>query len=64
MRTRRLYLAHGYDACGGPVFLPGILLFPMLRQPRPGGQAGRSALEPVPARHPAITPVIHQETRL
>jgi hypothetical protein len=62
LRTRRLFLAHGYDACGGLVVLPGTLLFPMLRQPHPGTQASPGALEPAP-RHPAITPVIRQETR-
>ena len=38
MRSRRLYLAHGYEALGGPIFLPGAAMFPMLRQPCPGGQ--------------------------
>ena len=36
MRTRRLYLAHGYAACGGPLFLPGAVVHvPMWRQPQP-----------------------------
>jgi len=35
MRTRRLYLAHGYAACGGPLFLPGAVMHPMWRQPQP-----------------------------
>ncbi len=39
MRSGRLYLAHGYQALGGPVFMPGgTALFPMLRPPCPGGQ--------------------------
>jgi GNAT superfamily N-acetyltransferase len=39
MRSGRLYLAHGYQALGGPIFLPGgAALFPMLREPCPGGQ--------------------------
>jgi GNAT superfamily N-acetyltransferase len=33
LRTRRLYRAHGYAACGGPLFLPGAVMHPMWRQP-------------------------------
>jgi len=34
IRSRRLYTAHGYDACGDPIVLPGGVMFPMVRQPR------------------------------
>ena len=43
LRTRRLYLAHGYEACGGPIFLPDAVMFPMLRQPVPSGRRGETA---------------------
>ncbi len=33
LRTRRLYRAHGYAACGGPLVLPGAVMHPMWRQP-------------------------------
>jgi GNAT superfamily N-acetyltransferase len=40
MRSRRLYLAHGYQALGGPIFLPGAALFPMWRPPASPAAAG------------------------
>jgi GNAT superfamily N-acetyltransferase len=52
LRTRRLYLAHGYADCGGPLFLPEAAMYPMVRPPqavqppgpaasgRPPGNAG------------------------
>ncbi len=40
LRSRRLYLAHGYAARSGPIFLPGALMHPMVRQPGAGEQAG------------------------
>jgi GNAT superfamily N-acetyltransferase len=57
LRTRRLYRAHGYADCGEPLFLPGALMYPMLRQPQagqapapaaPGRLAGSAGLAPVP----------------
>ena len=41
LRTRRLYLAHGYTACGGPLVLPGALMYPMVRQPSGQTTPGR-----------------------
>ncbi len=36
-RTRRIYLAHGYTDRGSPIeFAPGVRMYPMWRQPRPG----------------------------
>ena len=35
LRTSRLYRAHGYAACGGPLVLPGAVMHPMWRQPVP-----------------------------
>ena len=32
LRTRRLYRANGYAACGGPLVLPGAVMHPMWRQ--------------------------------
>jgi hypothetical protein len=55
LRTRRLYLAHGYADCGSPMVLPGAVMYPMVRQPRaglpsgqaiPGGLAGSAGLGP------------------
>jgi len=40
LRTRRLYLAHGYADIGGPLFLPEAVMYPMLRPPRPGQPPG------------------------
>jgi GNAT superfamily N-acetyltransferase len=40
LRTRRLYLAHGYTAWGGPLGLPGAQMYPMVRQPRAGESSG------------------------
>jgi GNAT superfamily N-acetyltransferase len=37
LRTRRLYRAHGYAACGGSLVLPGAELHPMWRQPATPG---------------------------
>ncbi len=35
LRTRRLYLAHGYTDCPrGPIFLPSAVMYPMWREPR------------------------------
>jgi GNAT superfamily N-acetyltransferase len=57
LRTRRLYRAHGYTDCGGPVALPGAVMYPMARQPRagqpsgqatPGGLAASTGPGPVP----------------
>ncbi len=43
LRTRVLYLAHGYTDHGDPIQLPGgPQMYPMLRPPRPGGHAGRA----------------------
>jgi GNAT superfamily N-acetyltransferase len=39
LRSRRLYRAEGYDDHGGTLLLPGAVLYPMVRQPRTGGQA-------------------------
>ena len=35
LRTRRLYLAHGYADSGAPLVLPEAVMYPMLRPPRP-----------------------------
>jgi GNAT superfamily N-acetyltransferase len=43
LRTRRLYLAHGYTDCGAPLFLPEAVMYPMLRPPRPGQPPGSAA---------------------
>jgi GNAT superfamily N-acetyltransferase len=43
LRTRRLYLAHGYADTGGPLFLPEAVMYPMLRPPRPGQPPGPAA---------------------
>jgi GNAT superfamily N-acetyltransferase len=43
MRSRRLYRAEGYEDHGGLLFLPGAAMYPMLRPPRPGSQAGQAA---------------------
>ena len=40
LRTRRLYLAHGYADTGGPLFLPEAVMYLMLRPPRPGQPPG------------------------
>jgi GNAT superfamily N-acetyltransferase len=42
MRSRRLYRAEGYDDHGGLIILPNAAMYPMLRQPRPGDQAGQA----------------------
>src|ERR1017187_9550963 len=34
LRTRRLYRARGYTACGDPLAFPGAEMYPMVRQPR------------------------------
>ena len=39
-RTRRLYLAHGYADSGGPLLLPGAVMYPMVRPPRAGQPSG------------------------
>ena len=47
LRTRRLYLAHGYADCGGPLAFPGAVMYPMVRPPRtdqPSGQATSGGL--------------------
>ncbi len=57
LRTRRLYRAHGYAGWGGPLALPGAVMYPMARQPRagqpsgqalPGGLAGSTGPGPAP----------------
>ena len=40
LRTRRLYLAHGYADTGGPLFLPEAVMYPMLRPPQAGQPPG------------------------
>jgi GNAT superfamily N-acetyltransferase len=42
LRTRRLYLAHGYQPCA-MIFLPGAVLYQMVRQPRSAGQTGQNS---------------------
>jgi GNAT superfamily N-acetyltransferase len=49
LRTRRLYLAHGYADSGGPLFLPEAVMYPMLRPP----QAGRPPGPATSGRHTA-----------
>ena len=49
LRTRRFYLAHGYADCGGPLFLPEAVMYPMVRPPqagqppRPAASSGHTA---------------------
>jgi GNAT superfamily N-acetyltransferase len=40
LRSRRLYLAHGYADSGGPLFLPEAAMYPMLRPPQAGQPPG------------------------
>jgi GNAT superfamily N-acetyltransferase len=40
LRTRRLYLAHGYADSGGSLFLPEAVMYPMLRPPQVGQPPG------------------------
>jgi GNAT superfamily N-acetyltransferase len=42
LRTRRLYRAHGYADCGAPLAFPGAIMYPMIRQPRPGQPSGHA----------------------
>jgi GNAT superfamily N-acetyltransferase len=42
LRTRRLYRAHGYADCGAPLTFPGAVMYPMVRQPRPGQPSGQA----------------------
>jgi GNAT superfamily N-acetyltransferase len=44
IRSRRLYHAEGYEDRGGLIFQAGAAMFPMVRWPRPGNQAGQAAV--------------------
>ena len=51
LRTRRLYLTHGYADHGSPICLPGgPLMYPMWRQPRPGQDTASSAADTLTGR--------------
>jgi GNAT superfamily N-acetyltransferase len=56
LRTRRLYRAHGYAACGGPLVLPGAVMHPMWRQPSTPGntEKERTPADPGPSAHLAF----------
>jgi GNAT superfamily N-acetyltransferase len=43
LRSRRLYLAHGYTDCGAPLFLPEAVMYPMVRPPQVGQPPGSAA---------------------
>jgi GNAT superfamily N-acetyltransferase len=49
LRSRRLYLAHGYNDSGGPLFLPETAMYPMFRPPQAGQPPGPAASGPVTA---------------
>ena len=42
LRTRRLYRAHGYADCSGPLAFPGAVMYPMVRPPRAGQPSGQA----------------------
>src|SRR5450755_4099526 len=42
LRTRRLYRAHGYTDCSGPLAFPGAVMYPMVRPPRAGQPSGQA----------------------
>ena len=49
LRTRRIYLTHGYADHGPPIRLPGgPLMYPMWRQPVPRPRASAGHADPIP----------------